>query len=287
MIVDLHCHSTASDGTLDPAAVVARAAAQGVDLLALTDHDTTAGLEAAVEAARAHGIGFIPGIEISALWSGATVHIVGLGIDPLDARLRAGLERLAEERARRALAMVERLEKLGLSGSEAAIPGDPRAAGRSHFARWLVDQGHVKDWRAAFRRYLNRGRPVYVPGRWAGLDEAVAWIRAAGGVAVLAHPARYRMTASKLERLARGFREAGGAALEVVSSSHTPDDRRRMAALAARLGLLASAGSDFHTPGGFVELGRDLALPEGCRPLWSQWPAARSKGATTPETCFA
>jgi len=285
MIVDLHCHSTASDGTLAPAAVVARAAAQGVDLLALTDHDTTAGLDEAAEAARAHGVQFLPGIEISALWSGGTIHVVGLGIDPADADLRAGLERLAEERARRALAMVGRLEKLGLPGADAAIPADPRAASRSHFARWLVAQGHAKDWRAAFRRYLTRGRPAYVPGRWAGLDEAVAWIRAAGGIAVLAHPARYRMTASKLERLARAFRDAGGEALEVVSSSHGPEDRRRMAALAARLGLLASAGSDFHTPGGFVELGRDLALPEGCRPVWSQWPALRSKGATNPETC--
>ncbi len=271
MIVDLHCHSTASDGLLAPGEVVARARRQGVALLALTDHDTTAGLSEAAEAARRLGVTFVSGIEISTTWNHGTVHIVGLDIDPAHPRLCQGLEQLAEERARRAQAMIQRLASLGLSGAEAAIPGDPRAAGRSHFARWLVSQGHAKDWQQAFKRYLGRGKPAYVPGRWATLAEAVEWIRAAGGVAVLAHPARYRLTHSKLNRLLTDFRAAGGVALEVVSSSHSEDDRRRMAGLADRFGLWASAGSDFHGPGGFVELGRDLALPAGCRPLWSRW----------------
>ncbi len=277
MIIDLHCHSTASDGTLAPAAVVARAAAQGVTMLALTDHDTTAGLAEAAAAARRQGLHFVPGIELSALWAGMTIHVVGLDIDPDHPVLQAGQARQAEERARRAQAMVARLLELGFEGAEAALPEDLRGAGRSHFARWLVAEGHAKDWRAAFKRYLSRGRPAYVPGRWPALEEVVAWIRAAGGVPVLAHPARYRLTHAKLERLLRQFVAAGGEALEVVSSSHGPEDRLRMARLATRLGLAASAGSDFHGPGGFVELGRDLSLPEGCRPVWTPWVAARSK----------
>ncbi len=282
MIVDLHCHSTASDGLLAPAEVVARAAGQGVALLALTDHDTTTGLPEAAEAARRLGMGFVPGIEISTTWSHGTVHIVGLDIDPDHPRLRQGLEQLAEERARRAEVMIQRLARLGIVGAEAAIPGDPRAAGRSHFARWLVDQGHAKDWRQAFKRYLGRGKPAYVPGRWATLAEAVEWIRSAGGVAVLAHPARYRLTHSKLTRLLTDFRTVGGTALEVVSSSHSEDDRRCMAQLAGRFALWASAGSDFHGPGGFVELGRDLTLPRGCRPLWSRW---RDRLSNPENTC--
>ncbi len=276
---DLHCHSTASDGTLAPAAVVRRAATRGVDVLALTDHDATAGLTEAAAEARRTGVRFVPGIELSVTWSHQTVHIVGLGIDPADADLAAGTARLRDFRDWRAAEIARRLAKHGIPG---ALEGARRFCkgailSRTHFARFLVAQGQAKDVRQVFRRFLVKGKPGHVPGQWASLEEAVGWIRGAGGLAVIAHPARYRFSATRLRQLLGTFRELGGAGLEVVSGSHSHDDNLRMAHLARQFGLLASAGSDFHGPeNAWYELGRLPALPEGCRPLWhsTAWQAA-------------
>jgi predicted metal-dependent phosphoesterase TrpH len=268
---DLHSHSTASDGSLTPTALVERAAAAGIGVLALTDHDETAGLAEAASAATAAGIGFVPGIELSVSWSHQTVHIVGLGITADSAPLQAGIERLREFRNWRAEEIGRRLEKAGIAG---ALAGARRYAGgtilsRTHFARFLVETGHARDPRQVFKRYLVRGKPGYVPGEWASLAEALDWIHAAGGLAVIAHPARYRFSATRLRQLLAEFVELGGVGLEVVSGSHSHDDVRHMAVLAQRFGLAASAGSDYHGPeNAWLDLGRLSPLPEGCLPLW-------------------
>lgn len=271
---DLHAHSTASDGTLAPAAVVARASAQGVEVLALTDHDTTSGLGEAATAAVQRGIQLVAGVEVSALWLGTTVHIVGLGIDPDHPPLRSGLAGLRAERDRRAEAMAASLAKAGipdaLEGAAAYAAGP--ILSRTHFARFLVEQGHAKDTRQVFKRFLVRGRPGFVAGQWASLDEAVGWITGSGGQAVVAHPARYQLTGARLDRLLTAFRDCGGAGMEVVSGSQNADENRVMAVRAQRLGLLASVGSDFHGPENpWVELGRCDPLPPGVEPIWRNW----------------
>ncbi len=274
---DLHSHSTASDGTLSPAELVARAAAAGVGVLALTDHDTTAGLAEAARAAAAQGIELVPGVEISVTWGGGTVHVLGLGVDADDPILAAGLAGLREFRGWRAREIGARLARAGIPGAyEGALAlSNGRLVSRTHFARFLVAQGHARDERAVFRSYLVSGKPGHVPGRWAPLEEALAWIAAAGGIAVIAHPARYRLTRTRLRRLLGAFKEAGGQALEVVSGSHSRDDCLAMARHARDFGLLASAGSDFHGPEHpWIALGRLPELPEGCRPLWEHWPEA-------------
>ncbi len=278
-VYDLHCHSTASDGPLSPAAVVRRAATRGVGVLALTDHDETAGLAEAGAEARRTGVRLVPGIELSVTWSHQTIHVVGLGIDPDHPDLAAGTARLRAFRDWRAAEIARRLEKAGIPGALAGARRHSRGAilSRTHFARFLVETGHAKDVRQVFRRFLVKGRPGHVPGEWATLEEAVAWIRGAGGLAVIAHPARYGLSATRLRQLLGAFRELGGEGLEVVSGSHTPDDNERMALLARRFDLLASAGSDFHGPENpWYELGRIPELPAGCRPVWQSgaWQAA-------------
>jgi predicted metal-dependent phosphoesterase TrpH len=272
--VDLHSHSRYSDGTLTPAALVRHARASGVDVLALTDHDTTAGIGEAQAAAREAGVRLIPGVEISVTWAQRVIHIVGLGIDPRCAHLQEGLARLGEVRRERARLIAERLAKCGVPGALAgasAIAGDG-AVGRNHFARFLVEQGYARDAQRAFKRYLGRGGSAYVASEWAGLDEAVGWIRAAGGVAVVAHPARYAMTRSVMRRFLQEFIAAGGGAIEVVSSSHDAQQARMMAGFAREYGLCASAGSDFHTPeNGWTVPGRLDALPPDCEPVWKRW----------------
>jgi len=269
--IDLHAHSTASDGTLSPAELVRRAAAQGVRLLALTDHDTTDGLAEAAEAAAAAGVELVPGVELSTLWEGVEVHVVGLWIDPACPALRAGLAAQRERRGARARAMGERLARAGIPG---AYEGARALAGggvvnRSHFARYLAAAGRGRDPGDAFERYLRQGRPGYAPPEWVGLAEGVGWIRAAGGTAALAHPGRYRLPAGRLRRLAAAFREAGGEAVEVVCGGHTPAEVQVAAGLARRHGLAASVGSDFHAPGNpWRELGRLDPLPGGCVPVW-------------------
>jgi predicted metal-dependent phosphoesterase TrpH len=268
---DLHTHSTASDGTLAPAALVARAAAAGVRTLALTDHDSTGGCaEAAAEAVR-QGVGFLPGVEVSVTWNGMTIHVVGLGVDPGNRTLQAGLAGLRAFRDWRAQEIGCRLAKDGFPGTyeRARDLSNGLLISRTHFARALVEQGHAGSVRDVFKRFLVRGRPGHVPGQWAALGDAVAWITGAGGIAVIAHPARYPLNRTQLHRLAREFKAAGGTAIEVVSGSHSPDDNRTVAAHAQALALLASAGSDYHGPEQpYLELGRLPALPAGCEPIW-------------------
>lgn len=273
---DLHTHSTASDGTLAPAQLVARAAANGVDVLALTDHDTLDGLEEAQRASDAAGVTLFPGVEISVSWGGRTIHIIGLGIDCTDEMLRSGLAGLTEYRRWRAAEISRRLAKSGIEGAleGAHALSNGRMIGRTHFARFLVRQGHAQSVRDVFKHFLVKGKPGYVAGDWTSLEEAVAWICDAGGQAVIAHPARYRFTAAKLRRLIGLFKEQGGVGIEVVSGSHGRDECLVFARHAQESGLLASAGSDYHGPENpRVELGRLPPLPRGCRPIWSDWEA--------------
>lgn len=273
-LFDLHAHSTASDGTLSPAALMRRAAAAGVDVMALTDHDTIEGVgEAQAEAGRA-GIGFVPGVEVSVTWQGATVHILGLGFDTSNGALQQGLVNLREFRDWRAKEIGRRLQRTGIEGAYegARSLSNGRLISRTHFARFLVDQGFARDLRAVFRSYLVQGKPGHVAGQWADLERAVGWITGAGGRAVIAHPARYRISRTKLRLLIEQFKEAGGEGIEVVSGSHSRDDMLSMAHYARSFGLLASAGSDYHGPEQpWIELGRLPPLPEGCRPVWHDW----------------
>lgn len=272
---DLHAHSTASDGTLTPTELMTRAYQAGVEFMALTDHDTLEGLPEADLAAQSLGLGFVPGVEVSVSWEGVTVHIVGLGVDYRDSVLERGLASLRAFRDWRAEEIGRRLEKHGIGGGfEAARDlSNGRLISRTHFARFLVAQGHAKDLRDVFRRFLVSGKPGFVPGQWADLADAVGWIHAAGGDAVIAHPARYKVSRSKLRRLIGEFAELGGRALEVVSGSHSRDDYFTMAQHARDFGLAASAGSDYHGPENpWIELGRLPDLPPGCCAVWQDWP---------------
>ena len=273
--VDLHCHSTVSDGTLSPEAVVRRAAANGVDLLALTDHDETGGLDAARAAAAEAGIALMPGVEVSVSWGGTTIHIVGLGIDPGHAALATGLGRTRASRQVRAVKIAEQLAAAGIPGSlegAMAYADNPELIGRTHFARYLVEKGRAPDVNAVFKRYLARGLPGYVPHQWAELTEAVTWIRASGGRAVVAHPGRYNLSRPERWQFFGEFKDAGGEGIEVVTGSHTRDQFGEFAGVAREFGFLASRGSDFHSPdeGGF-DLGTVPALPDGLKPVWHDW----------------
>ncbi|CUB05574.1 3',5'-nucleoside bisphosphate phosphatase [Tepidiphilus thermophilus] len=272
MKVDLHCHSLVSDGVLDPAEVVRRAAANGVALLSLTDHDETAGCAAAEAEARAWGISFVPGVEISVSFADETIHVVGLGVDPDDAALSEGLQRVRSGRDARARRIAEELERHGIHGAwEGAmrLAKNPALVSRAHFARHIVSLGLMRSVSEVFQYYLAKGKPGYVAHEWAVLEEAISWIRGAGGVAVLAHPARYRLSAAQFEELLRRFDEAGGAAVEVSSGSHGPDDMRRWAHVARHWGFAASIGSDFHAPAESpVDLGAAHPLPPDLTPVW-------------------
>jgi 3',5'-nucleoside bisphosphate phosphatase len=272
---DLHCHSTRSDGLLTPAEVVRRAAERGVDVLALTDHDEVAGLDEARAAAREAGIGFIDGAELSVTWENETVHVVGLGIDPWDTTLNEGLARVRSGRDARARRIADALGRAGIANAFDGALGyvtSERLISRTHFARYLVESGHARDMKDAFKRFLTSGRPGYVPHAWASLSEVVAWIHGAGGQAVIAHPGRYRLTPSQLRALFAEFRDLRGDALEVVSPSHTPAQYDEFAALARAFGLKVSRGSDFHGPGeSRLDLGDLPPLPAGTDPVWSGW----------------
>jgi len=273
--IDLHCHSNVSDGVLPPAEVVARAAANGVHALALTDHDDVSGLFAAQEAASEAGLALIPGVEISVSWGGQTVHIVGLRIDPLDPELAAGLHAIRLGRIERAHRMSEDLARSGIAGAYEgahAYAANKQMVGRTHFARWLVAQGHAPDMRSAFRRYLTRGNPGYVEHEWTSLENAVRWIHASGGMAVVAHPGRYAFNARELHLFLDAFRELGGEGIEVITGSHHPSEYGKFADLARAFGLKASRGADFHAPGEGVDIGRLPALPHYCKPVWQDWP---------------
>lgn len=279
-IYDLHCHSTASDGGLSPAELVQRAHAQQVDVLALTDHDVTDGLSEAASTAAALGMGFVPGIEISVTWQRQTIHIIGLHIDLQSQELQQGLAKLREFRNWRAEEIGRRLEKKGISGAYQGATELAKGAiiSRTHFARFLVEKGYAKDMRELFKRYLVKNKPGHVAGEWASLEEAIGWITRSGGQAVIAHPARYKLTATRLRRLIRDFKEAGGVGFEVVSGTYSNDEIKSMGRLANQFGLLASCGSDFHSPDNvYLELGRLSALPEACTPVWSDERWARFK----------
>lgn len=272
--IDLHSHSTASDGTLGPAALVAAAAAAGVTVLALTDHDSTAGLDAAQAAAAAHGMRLVPGVEISVSWERHTLHVLGLGIDPQAPALQRGLARLQAQRETRAEQIAARLDKAGLPDALArarALAGAGQVT-RTHFARALVAAGLSKNLKKAFQRHLSAGKPAYVKTAWADLGEALDWIRAAGGEAVLAHPARYDLGPATRSRLLEAFRQAGGTGMEVSCGSSEPAEVEQLAAEAQAHGLLGSLGSDFHDPAQhWLGLGRLHPLPATLPPVWSRW----------------
>lgn len=271
---DLHCHSTASDGLLPPAAVAVRAAGNGVTLLALTDHDTIAGLAAARAQAEALGMGFCNGVEISVIWNDTLLHVVGLGFDANNATLINGLGGLAASRSERAARMSAELERVGIDGALAGAlryAGNPDLISRAHFARYLVERGVCRDVRSVFESYLVPGKPGYVDHRWAELAEAIGWIRGAGGIAVLAHPGRYKINRKTMRRLLGEFRDLGGEGIEVVSGSHSLDDVGQYGQLAREFGYLASRGSDFHGPEeSYADLGRLSALPDGLTPVWER-----------------
>lgn len=271
---DLHCHSTASDGALSPEELVKRATQQGVDILALTDHDGTEGIAAAVRAAKSLPLMLISGVEISVSWYSSTVHIIGLNIDIENTTLQTGLANIRNYRQLRAEEIAQRLEKSGISGAleGAAQYASKTMLGRMHFAQFLVDKGHASTIKEVFKRFLVRGKPGYVPGQWTDLHSAVKWITDAGGQAVIAHPLRYKMTGTKLRRLIEDFKAAGGQAIEVSSGHQHPDQLRCVAALAKQYKLFASCGSDFHSPEhSWSELGRFLPLPASCTPVWTLW----------------
>ena len=270
---DLHCHSTTSDGTLTPEQLAARAAANGVDLWALTDHDEVGGQQQALEAARAQGMKYLTGVEISVTFADVTVHIVGLGFDHTDPRMAEGLADTRDGRGPRARAMAEQLAQVGIHGAyEGALKyvGNPRLISRTHFARFLVDSGVCRDTSEVFRKFLTEGKPGYVPHRWAKLGDAVKWITQSGGIAVIAHPARYKFTPNEEYALFSEFKQHGGQGVEVVTGSHTAAEAVRYADMAREFGLAASRGSDFHSPDeSHVDLGKLPPLPADLAPVWS------------------
>jgi hypothetical protein len=272
---DLHCHSVVSDGTLLPVELAQRALEGGVEMWSLTDHDEVGGQEAAEQAALALGIRYVPGVEISVTWADDTVHIVGLQIDYRNQTLLNGLTAVRQGRELRAREMGQLLAKEGIPGTfEGALRyvGNPDLISRTHFARYLVEIGLCADIRDVFHRYLVPGKPGYVPHRWAKLTEAIAWIKAAGGIAVLAHPGRYKISELMLHTLIEEFVAAGGEGIEVVTGSHTVAQYKQFAQLAMHYDLLASRGSDFHGPKeSRVTLGTLPPLPDGCIPIWHQW----------------
>ncbi len=270
--IDLHTHSTASDGHLTPAQLVHTASDAGVGVLSLTDHDTMDGIEAAQVAANEKALTLIPGVEISVTWSKRTLHIVGLGVDPAEPALANGLEQLQEIRRERAQQIGKKLENLGVANAhtrtEQAANGGQIT--RTHFARLLIEDNKCQTMQQCFKRYLRPGKPGYAGAEWAGLHTAIEWIQAAGGVAVLAHPLAYGMTAAWRSRMLKAFTEAGGDALEVHCGNSKPADVQLSAKAASEFNLLGSVGSDFHSPEQrWLKLGRTLKLPEAIAPVWS------------------
>ncbi len=269
---DLHSHSYVSDGTLSPQDLAARAHAQGVELWALTDHDEISGLQTARDAALALGMDYLTGTEISVSFAGETVHIVGLGFDAGDARLNAGLAATRGGRRARAQAMADGLAQAGVAGAfEGALRyvANPDLISRTHFARFLVETGVCNDTYEVFRRFLTEGKPGYVTHQWARLGDAVGWITQAGGIAVIAHPARYRFGPSAEYALFSEFVAHGGQGVEVMTGSHSEAERVRYAEVAEEFGLLASRGSDFHSPTeSRTDLGTLPDLPGRLRPVW-------------------
>jgi predicted metal-dependent phosphoesterase TrpH len=269
---DLHCHSVVSDGTLTPEALAARAHANGVELWALTDHDEIGGQQRALAAARSLGLPYLTGAEISITFAGHTVHIVGLGFDAEDPRMQQGLRQTRGGRGERAREMSASLAAAGIHGAyEGALKyaGNPELISRTHFARYLVEAGICRETNEVFRKYLTEGKPGFVPHRWATLRDAVTWITDAGGLAVIAHPARYGFTPTEEYALFSEFKTHGGRAVEVVTGSHSAAEYVKYADMAREFGLAASRGSDFHSPDeSHTDLGALPFLPGQLTPVW-------------------
>ncbi len=275
MRIDLHSHTTASDGRLAPNELIERAVSFDLDALAITDHDTVDGLQPARDyiAQQGYALKLINGIEISTVWQNKDIHIVGLNIDPQSEALNALIQQQKDHRQGRAELIAHRLSKAtreGVLDEVKLIAGDAPIT-RAHFAKWLVDNGYAKTMQMVFKKYLTRNNPGYVPPTWCSMEEAVTAIHAAGGKAVLAHPGRYDLTAKWLKRLISAFVEAGGDAMEVAQPQQGQQERRNLADYAIQYKLLASQGSDFHYPSPWMELGRNLWLPSGVEPVWKDW----------------
>jgi predicted metal-dependent phosphoesterase TrpH len=276
--IDLHCHSTISDGALSPQDLVAHAAKSGVKVLALTDHDDVSGLQAARKAAPEHGISFINGVEISVTWKRRTLHIVGLKIDSENSDLKTALDKVRIGRDERAQEMAAGLAKIGIHGAyEGAVAiANQSILTRSHFAQFLVQSGHAKDVRTVFKKFLVKGKPGFVEHQWMTLEEAVSLINASGGSSVIAHPGRYDLGTINMLLLMHEFRSLGGAAIEVVTGSHTPPQFQQFAKIAHKFSLKCSIGSDYHGPGlSYMAMGSVPELPAGCVPVWDDWEEAR------------
>lgn len=270
-MIDLHSHSTASDGTLSPTQLVQQAAEAGVSALALTDHDCTTGVLEATQAAHEQGIKLVPGIELSVMWSKRTLHIVGLNIDIEHAGLNTALAGAVAFRLRRGREIGEKLEKAGISAAfeGACVVAGSSLISRSHFAHFLVAQGYAKDIRQVFRRYMVKGKPGYVAGEWMGLEQGIDLIHQAGGVAILAHPARYNLSRSKLRGLFKELKLLGVDGIEVVSGSQSQDENKTMAQHALDFDFPASQGSDYHGPEKpWVQLGKLPTMHYRCKPIW-------------------
>ena len=269
---DLHCHSVVSDGTLTPEVLAERAKTNGVELWALTDHDEIGGQHRAMAAAKAQGMAYLTGTEISVTFSGETVHIVGLGFDPEDAALKQGLHNTRNGREQRAREMSDSLAQAGIHGAfEGALKfvGNPELISRTHFARHLVETGVCKETNEVFRKYLTEGKPGYVPHRWASLKDAITWITQANGMAIIAHPGRYNFSANAEYALFTEFKAHGGRGVEVVTGSHTKQEFVKYAETAKEFGLAASRGSDFHSPDeSHTDLGKLPFLPGELTPVW-------------------
>ncbi|OAM26894.1 MULTISPECIES: PHP domain-containing protein [Eikenella] len=275
-MIDLHCHSNISDGALPPREVVRLAHANGCTLLALTDHDHTGGLAEARQETDALGMRLISGVEISVSWRKRTIHMVGLNFDEHNSGLQNLLARVRQGRLERFARMAEKLERRGMAGAyEGALALVPNRemASRTHLAQWLIEQGHVRNKQQAFKKYLGDGKPAWVKHEWALLEEAVAAVLGAGGIAVIAHPIRYGLSATAQHNLFNEFKALGGQAIEVHSATTNLNDRLNYARLAEQYGFLASAGSDFHRVGDFGSgrLGACPPLPERCRPVWQEF----------------
>ena len=273
--IDLHCHSTVSDGLLSPQDLVAHAAKSGVKVLALTDHDDVGGLAMARQAAIEHGIHFVNGVEISATWKKRTLHIVGLKFDADNLALKTALDLVRIGRDERAQQMSIGLAKAGIGGAYEGAKAIAKQSilTRSHFAQFLAQNGHAKDFKSVFKKFLVKGKPGFVDSQWMDLESAVGLIIGAGGQAVIAHPGRYDLGMVNMHLLMHEFRTLGGAAIEVVTGSHQPPQYQQFATIAHRFSLKASLGSDYHGAGlSYMGMGQVPELPAGCVPVWDDWP---------------
>jgi predicted metal-dependent phosphoesterase TrpH len=273
MLADLHCHSLKSDGQLSPSDLVDRAAEHGVTMLALTDHDTLSGLGEARQQAEKHDMQIVSGIEFSSVWNGIGIHIVGLGFDDQHPVMQAAVERQEKCRYERAKTIAAKLEKQGVVGiwEKAVEIANGAQIGRPHFAQALIDLGKVNNMAQAFKRYLGAGKAGDVKTLWPQMSEVVSWIRESGGVAVVAHPDKYKLTGTKLKLLLKAFSEAGGNGLEVTTGGMESSFSKRMAQLCDEFGFLGSQGSDFHGPRPWSELGKFVPMAKSVTPVWSHW----------------